>query len=310
MGHNHSSSSSKHSLGEWRDFLFSQGHLLKQVATLKYADFVQAVDGLNTISNTLSNSNGKYLVFSIIPGTDCTTILWKSRVRIQCCKMLCAEDRCESTRIMTLKQFVQVYDSIMQQCKSIEDRLKGRGDKERCRTDQDDDFPAVTGDAKCDEKEAQCTCRLGGASEEASGEESRAELSAAKEGDQPHPRMPDGWLEVSTIFAAVEQVSLESIDEGDCCICMENKADIVLSCTHTYCHLCIEDWRKQHNTCPMCMGDIGTTNDLWALPDKPNADEMTTYLMSIADSKEQRRAENPQTNRPEPEEWEKVSFEW
>ncbi|XP_022088358.1 RING finger protein 141-like [Acanthaster planci] len=299
MGHSHSSGANKHgSLWEWRDFVFSQGHLLKQLATLKYADFVQAVDSLNTISNTLSSSKGRYLIFSIIPGTDCTTILWKSRVRIQCCKMMYGDDKCESTRTMTLRQFVQVYDSIMQQCQSIEDRLNT---SEACKD-------AASGGGNDDA--ARCTCGLDRApEEEASGAEGREELGELEEDDQPQSRTPGGWLEVSTIFATVEQVSLESIDEGDCCICMEKKADIVLSCTHTYCQLCIEDWRKQHNTCPMCMDDMGNAKDLWALPDKPDADEMTAYLMSIADSKEQRRGGNPQASRQQVEEWEAVSFD-
>ena len=33
----------------------------------------------------------------------------------------------------------------------------------------------------------------------------------------------------------------------------------------------------------MCMGDMGSSKDIWTMPDKPAADEVATYLMGIAD---------------------------
>ncbi|XP_033645626.1 RING finger protein 141-like isoform X2 [Asterias rubens] len=289
MGHNQSNVCGKqNSLSEWRDFFFSQGHLLKQIATLKYADFVKAIEGLNTISNTLSSSRGRYLVFSIIPGTDCTSMLWRSKVRVKCCKMTSAlSPECESTRTMTLKQFVQVYASIMQQCESIEDRQRS--------TDVTSASGESTMNNNSDIEEAE--------------DVGATEIDDESEDHQTIDSSETHWLEVSSIFATVEQVSLESTDEGDCCICMEKKSDIVLNCAHTYCQACIDDWRKQHNTCPLCMGDIGSSKDVWTLPDKPNTEEMTTYLMGIADGHAQTQPPRPTTRRSDVEEWETVPVE-
>ena len=41
----------------------------------------------------------------------------------------------------------------------------------------------------------------------------------------------------------------------DCCICMsdvENGEFKVLNCGHKYHKVCIDDWTKRNNTCPMC----------------------------------------------------------
>ena len=53
------------------------------------------------------------------------------------------------------------------------------------------------------EKEAdRCTCRLSGGSEDAAGDIRRAESGELTEVDRPTPEMSEGWLEISTIFAA------------------------------------------------------------------------------------------------------------
>ena len=28
--------------------------------------------------------------------------------------------------------------------------------------------------------------------------------------------------------------------------------EVVLECTHSFCERCIHNWRKKHNTCPLC----------------------------------------------------------
>jgi len=51
------------------------------------------------------------------------------------------------------------------------------------------------------------------------------------------------------------------IEESECVICMERKAQIVLPCTHAFCEDCLSVWRQKSATCPMCRTTISNNND-------------------------------------------------
>ncbi|KAK3101237.1 hypothetical protein FSP39_002026 [Pinctada imbricata] len=80
--------------------------------------------------------------------------------------------------------------------------------------------------------------------------------------------------------------SLESID-SECCICMENKSEVILPCTHQFCESCIDRWNVTSKTCPICRAKVNSTDDTWVLTEKPDnteyASEVKGYLVSLAD---------------------------
>jgi hypothetical protein len=46
--------------------------------------------------------------------------------------------------------------------------------------------------------------------------------------------------------------SSSDYDFNLCGICFELPMEVVLECSHSFCERCIHDWRKKHNTCPLC----------------------------------------------------------
>ena len=51
-----------------------------------------------------------------------------------------------------------------------------------------------------------------------------------------------------------EESNASSIEESECCLCMENQVNAVLPCAHGFCEGCLEDWkaRDAETTCPLC----------------------------------------------------------
>jgi hypothetical protein len=58
-------------------------------------------------------------------------------------------------------------------------------------------------------------------------------------------------------------------DDEICCICMDSRSNMILSCTHNYCEQCIKEWHVTSNTCPICRAKHGE-NDGFLLADKPD----------------------------------------
>ncbi len=79
-------------------------------------------------------------------------------------------------------------------------------------------------------------------------------------------------------------------DDEICCICMENKANLILPCTHNYCENCIKEWKVTSKTCPICRC-ISSDSDAFILAEKPDyfhlQDEISKSLFEITDSKKQ-----------------------
>ncbi|XP_077994972.1 RING finger protein 141-like [Glandiceps talaboti] len=83
-------------------------------------------------------------------------------------------------------------------------------------------------------------------------------------------------------------IILQSIGgyEGDvheCCICMDAKTDIILSCNHMYCEKCIDRWDVNHHKCPVCRQEMKNQKESWVLPEKPDEEEVADYVMGVAD---------------------------
>lgn len=84
----------------------------------------------------------------------------------------------------------------------------------------------------------------------------------------------DGRAEGSAATAS-SNPSSSAPDDDECIICMERKSDLVLSCAHSFCCPCIEQWKVQNSHCPICEEAI---DDDWVLSESPNADEINEQI--------------------------------
>lgn len=75
-------------------------------------------------------------------------------------------------------------------------------------------------------------------------------------------------------------------DDEICCICMEARSNMILSCTHNYCENCIKEWHVTSNTCPICRAKHGE-NDGFLLADKPDyyvlQDDLSRSIFQITE---------------------------
>lgn len=69
-------------------------------------------------------------------------------------------------------------------------------------------------------------------------------------------------------------------DDDNCIICMERKPEVILSCLHSYCTLCIEQWNETGNkSCPVCSQEMKDTSDSWIPLEIPEADEINHEIV-------------------------------
>lgn len=76
--------------------------------------------------------------------------------------------------------------------------------------------------------------------------------------------------------------SFESTDltDDDCIICMERKNEVILSCLHSYCTLCIEQWNETGSkSCPVCLKELKDTSDSWIPLEIPEPDEINDEIV-------------------------------
>lgn len=74
--------------------------------------------------------------------------------------------------------------------------------------------------------------------------------------------------------------NFDSATDDDCIICMERKPEVILSCLHTFCTLCIEQWNETGNkSCPVCSHDLPDTSDSWIPLEIPEPDEINDEIV-------------------------------
>jgi hypothetical protein len=68
--------------------------------------------------------------------------------------------------------------------------------------------------------------------------------------------------------------------DDDCIICMERKNEVILSCLHTFCTLCIEQWNETgRKSCPVCSQELKDTSDSWIPLEIPEPDEINDEIV-------------------------------
>ncbi|RMX60045.1 hypothetical protein pdam_00004485 [Pocillopora damicornis] len=87
----------------------------------------------------------------------------------------------------------------------------------------------------------------------------------------------------SVIFTRVDEVASEDSNMEECCICMDQKAEVILSCVHCFCKTCIEKWSDVNETCPLCRDKIHGKKDLWEMPERPSDIEIGQFVLGMAE---------------------------
>ncbi len=89
---------------------------------------------------------------------------------------------------------------------------------------------------------------------------------------------------------------INNTDEAICCICMESRSNLILSCTHNFCETCIKEWQITNKSCPICRCHAGD-NDGFILADRPDyyilQDEMSKSLFQITEKRDKKSKNTP-----------------
>ncbi|CAG5124264.1 unnamed protein product [Candidula unifasciata] len=225
------SSASEGDLGHLHSKLMAHFDIIKSLATVTHAELVECIEELNMVTRSFTDKAGKQLRFIIKKGSD-TTFLWKGNHQDTLFE--------ESSRLLTLRQFVVIYNEILEQVSTLSSPPQETSTES---------YPSQKPSAS-----------------------SRQELTASA--FFPHPDKTDNDEEDS---------------ENECCVCMDRKACIMLSCCHEFCEACIDSWTKdqQHSNCPLCRSRVSGADDTWVLTAKTDpgdyASELKGYLVGIAD---------------------------
>ncbi|XP_033752080.1 RING finger protein 141-like [Pecten maximus] len=206
--------------------------IITKIAKLSYDDLIQSVKDINELTTTFTDHKGKQLLFSVEAGTD-TSIFWKHTIRICCQKVNTRLNLIESSRILKLRQYIEVYSEITDQVSSMS-----------LNSDQT---------------------------------------------SMPSPLGASSDITASIIFD--ETAREGDTEDTECCICMENKSEIILACNHKFCESCIDQWNDSSRTCPICRAKVRSRDDTWVLTEKPSPNEFQSevkdYLLGIVDNKGQ-----------------------
>jgi len=230
---------------------------LRKLATLSYSDFIATVEHLNLVAEHHVDPQGKRLMFAI-RSNSADSILWKATVRIDCYKVNCRSCQIETTRILTLHEFIALYNQIILHI-----------DSASVDPEPQPDFGAACEDSAC--AVPPHSPRPRNTTLDASVLLAKIDALDSDASRVAHSRSKE------------KEAGAEAIIE--CCICMERKSSIILPCSHTYCEKCIDSWwesgRDDRHTCPLCRQRLKDKGDQWVLmTDRPDADQVEKEVSS------------------------------
>lgn len=107
-------------------------------------------------------------------------------------------------------------------------------------------------------------------------------MSASEEHQRSANSSPNNLHPTSILnqLSGDPKFNFETADDECCIICMERKPEVILSCLHTYCTLCIEQWNETGNkSCPVCSQELKDTSDSWIPLEIPEPDEINDEIV-------------------------------
>jgi hypothetical protein len=104
-------------------------------------------------------------------------------------------------------------------------------------------------------------------------------ISAIEEKQQSASSSPN--LYPATILNHLDDPKFNFDQTGEeCCICLERTPDRILSCCHSFCTPCLEQWNETgKKSCPVCSMKLQSTDDAWVILETPDADEINDDIV-------------------------------
>lgn len=243
--------------------------------TLSYTQFISYITQLNDICRLYQDDDGRVLVFAVKKGTD-SSIFWKATVRIACVKYHTKTRATESHRLLTIRQFLQVFRRITYECTAGSLGAPPSPSHASGATGGQPMHPTTAASVVLGE--------MSGSGTPSDPPSQLTESSGATGGD------------------GGKVVPAEELEE--CVICLERRPEVILPCAHAYCLPCIQqwweyssegpppDWRcgalltvmpgsEMERTCPVCREAVTNTDDTWVISEAPD-DAQVTHEISMA----------------------------
>ncbi|XP_047741196.1 uncharacterized protein LOC108683278 [Hyalella azteca] len=219
--------------------------------TLSYSQFLFYITKLNEICRRYEDGDGRVLVFAVKKGSD-SSVFWKATVRIACVRYN-TRTRCpESSRMLSIRQFLQVFRRISYECCSSTS-------------------PPCSPSGATDHNQATAAALATAAFSEALPAAGACAAAAAH-----------------VSCGAGGSSSSDDLDKelDECIICLERRPDVILPCAHAYCLPCIQQWEGER-TCPVCREAVADADDTWVISEAPDEAQRTreigAALMGLAE---------------------------
>lgn len=261
---------------------------LVEIFTLKYDKFLKMIDELNSIAQYFLDEDGSQLAFEVARGSD-VTFLWRLTVRIRCSRYKNDLSNIINSRLLNLNQFLNVYNTIKQQSETLKifsAAEEEAGSEAMC------SGGVGTGVGSCSLMPSH-TCGSKDQQDELINESLAADPSMSS----------NSLLKESKLFDMIRSMSEQTPNDDDiCCICMEEKTNLILACTHNFCEKCINNWKITSKTCPTCR-KLTEDRDCFILTEKPDyynlQDEMSKSLFQITNATNKKNEKKRRSNQLE-----------
>ncbi|KAK6626016.1 hypothetical protein RUM43_006320 [Polyplax serrata] len=275
-----------------QDEVIRQARVLTEIAVLSYEDFQQSLTQLNELCKKMTDINGKQLLFAVKKGTD-STVLWKGTVKIACIKLDPETKVIESHRLFNLNQFLKIFKTlecqlIAAQQSSQKEKLKTTSnsvndakDSEHFSCKSSTSSSVSSSDSSYNENSSDNSSSVSTATPEKETPMSEIDLSRKRPNDIKLKDTKMKKFTASMLLEEVDNLANRIPDKlEECSICLERKPDVMLSCAHTYCNQCIEQWNSCHKTCPFCRETLDNIDDTWVISDIPGSQEIRDDICS------------------------------
>ncbi|KAA0203985.1 hypothetical protein HAZT_HAZT011918 [Hyalella azteca] len=257
--------------------------------TLSYSQFLFYITKLNEICRRYEDGDGRVLVFAVKKGSD-SSVFWKATVRIACVRYN-TRTRCpESSRMLSIRQFLQarVPTYQLRVLQFHQSPLLSQWQLVQL-------SPHISPTGATDHNQATAAALATAAFSEALPAAGACAAAAAH-----------------VSCGAGGSSSSDDLDKelDECIICLERRPDVILPCAHAYCLPCIQQWWEYCKegvgapwycsllptalglsvlspVVPLCREAVADADDTWVISEAPDEAQRTreigAALMGLAE---------------------------